>query len=224
MWIWDWPAAEREFRRATELDPNYGPAHHWYALYLAAMGREGESVKEIQSARRLDPLSPNVNAAVGYVYYFARKYDQSIKECQEVLRQKPDFMVAHAVLGLAYESKGTYENAIAELQRAIELSGDRTSAYLGWLGHVYAVSGRRAEAEKILNELDDLAKRGFVGSTHRAVIYVALGEKDKALQSLLDARDQDDAAMIWLRVDPHYDVLRADSRFQELLKTQGNAR
>lgn len=224
MWLWDWPAAEREFRRATELGPNYAPAHHWYALYLAAMGRQREAIEEISLARRLDPLSPNVKTAVGYVYYFARQYDQSIKECQEVLRQAPDFMVAHAVLGLAYEGKGNYANAITELQRAIELSGDRTSAYLGWLGHAYALSGRRADAEKILNELDDLARHGFLGSSHRAVIYAGLGEQDKALQFLHDARDQDDAALIWLRVDPHYDPLRANAGFQELVKVQGNGR
>jgi TolB-like protein/DNA-binding winged helix-turn-helix (wHTH) protein/Tfp pilus assembly protein PilF len=218
MWTWDWPAAEREFQRATELDQNYSLAHHWYALYLAAMGRRQESIEEIKMAQKLDPQSANVNTAAAYLRYFARQYDQAISESQTVLNANPDFMVAHAVLGLAYEGKGATDKAIAEFQRAIEISGDRTSVYLGWLGHAYAVSGRRPEAEKILEELDDAAKQGFMGLSHKAVIYAGLGEREKAIACLRGAREQQDAALIWLKVDPHYAALRDDPNFQELLK------
>jgi TolB-like protein/DNA-binding winged helix-turn-helix (wHTH) protein/Tfp pilus assembly protein PilF len=221
MWIWDWPTAEREFQRAIELNQNYLPAHHWYALFLAAMGRQQQSLNEIRLAQKLDPLSPNVNAAVGFVQYFARQYDEAIRQTQTVLEANPDFMVAHAVLGLAFEGKGANDKAIAQFQRAIELSGDRTSVYLGWLGHAYAVAGKRAEAQKILEELDNSAKQGFLGLSHKAVIYAGLGEKDRAIECLRGAREQDDAATIWLLVDPRYDGLRADSRFQQMLRNRG---
>jgi len=122
---------------------------------------------------------------------------------------------------LAFEGKGANDNAIAEFQRAIELSGDRTSVYLGWLGHAYTVAGKRDEAQKILDELDDSAKQGFLGLSHKAVIYAGLSEKDKAIECLRGAREQDDAATIWLLVDPRYDGLRADPRFQEMLKNRG---
>jgi TolB-like protein/Tfp pilus assembly protein PilF len=217
MWLWDWAGAEREFRRAIELNPSYVPAHHWYALYLAALNRQGEALEQIKFAKSLDPLSPIVNTAVGYIYYFGRRFDNAIDISRAVLADNPDFVVAHAVLGLGYEGKGAYNKAIAEFQRATELTGDSTSVYLGWLGHAYALSGRKREAEEILSELDELAKQGFPRLSHKAVIYAGLGENERAMESLRRARDQDDAALVWLRVDPRYDPLRADPRYEELV-------
>ena len=221
MSLWDWPTAEREFRRAIELDENYLPAHHWYAIYLAAMGRPREASEEIEVARKLDPLSPIVNTAAGWIHYFARDYDLALRESKAVLEVNPNFMVAHAVMGDSYEGKGMSGEAIAEFQKALELSGGEAPNYLGYLGHAYAMAGRRAEAQKMLDELDELAKHGFLGLSHKAIIYAGLGEKEKTIEYLQGAGNQNDGNMLWLRVDPRFDSVRSDPRFQEILKNQG---
>jgi tetratricopeptide (TPR) repeat protein len=217
MWLWDWPTAEREFQRAIQLDENYLPAHHWYALYLAAMGRQHEALKEVRLAQRLDPVSPIVNTAVGFVYYFNRDYDEAIKNCKAVLEQEPNFIVAHTVLGQAYDAKGMHQEAIGELEKVVELSGGKVAVYLGSVGHAYAAAGRQADAKKMLDQMDELAKQGdYVGLSAKAVIYAGLGDNEKAILYLQRAREQNDAARIWLRVDPRYDGLRSDPRFQEM--------
>jgi TolB-like protein/DNA-binding winged helix-turn-helix (wHTH) protein/Tfp pilus assembly protein PilF len=222
MWLWDWPTAEREFQTAIQLNRNYAPAHHWYALYLAAMDRRPEAVKEIRLAESLDPVSPIVNTAVGYVYFFNRDYDEAIKDCRKVLERDPNFLVAHTVLGRAYDAKGMHDVAIAELERAIELAGGRPASYLANLGHAYAVAGRPEDARRMLDQMYEMTKQGFfVGLSARAIIYAGLGDKENAIVNLQRARDQNDANMIWLHVEPAYDGLRSDPRFQELVRQQG---
>jgi TolB-like protein/DNA-binding winged helix-turn-helix (wHTH) protein/predicted Zn-dependent protease len=222
MWIWDWPEAERQFHRAAEINFNYASGHQWYALYLSAMGRPREAIEEIQVAQKLDPASRIVNTAVGYIHYYGRNYDEAERACKAVLAQDPNFMVAHAVLGLAYEQKRVYPEAIAELQRALELSGGGLAAYIGFLGHAYAVSGNRDEAQHAIDRLDDLAKRlPFLGHSSKALIYAGLGDKEKAIEFLQAARNQNDANLIWMKVQPQFDLVRSDPRFQRLLAAQG---
>jgi len=222
MWTWEWPAAEREFRRAIELDASYVPAHHWYALYLASMGQSQEADREIRAALNLDPFSSVVQSAAAYVRYFARDYDTAIDECHLVLQRDPNFVVAHAVLGLAYEGKKQYASAISEFLRAEELSGGRGAYNKGLLGHAYAMSGSGTDARKMLADLNAMAIEGnYAGQTSKATIYAGLGEKENALDALEHARDQNDASLIWLNVDSRFDSLRAEPRFQELLKAQG---
>jgi TolB-like protein/DNA-binding winged helix-turn-helix (wHTH) protein/Flp pilus assembly protein TadD len=220
MWEWNWAAAEREFHRAIQLDGNYVTAHHWYALYLAALGRAQESLAQIRQARELDPFSPIVAAASGYVAYFARQNDQAAAESEAALQKDPDFMAAHAVLGLASEAQGDYHKAILEFEKTLQLSSVRPGAYLDYLGHAYAISGNRAEAEKILAELKDQAKSGRTPA-YQAPTLIALGEKDQALEVIEEGFEKRADGLIWLKVDPRLDGLRADPRFQYLLRRAG---
>jgi TolB-like protein/DNA-binding winged helix-turn-helix (wHTH) protein len=220
MWLWDWATAEREFQQAIQLNRNYAPAHHWYALYLAVMSRKPEAVSEIKLAQRLDPVSPIVNTAVGFVSFFNRDYDDAIKDCKAVLEHEPNFPVAHNVLGRAYDAKGMHDQAIAELERLAQLS--ESSGNLAYLGHAYAASGRQADAKRILDKLFEKARQGiFVGLSGPALIYAGLGDKENAILYLQRAADQNDANLIWLRVEPAYDGLRSDTRFQNVLRRQG---
>jgi hypothetical protein len=222
MWSWEWPAAELEFRRAIELDANYVPAHHWYALYLASMGRTIEADREIRTALSLDPFSSAVQSAAAYIHYFARDYDTAIQECGIVLRRDPNFAVAHSVLGLAYEGKKQYDPAISEFRIAEDLTGGHGVYYQGMLGHAYAVAGSSPSARKILADLNAKAIEGnYSSQTSKATIYAGLGEKENAMDALERARDQNDASLIWLRVDSRFDSLRAEPRFLEFLKMQG---
>ncbi|MGC2527249.1 MAG: tetratricopeptide repeat protein [Candidatus Acidiferrum sp.] len=217
MWLWDWAAAEQEFHRAIELDPNNSTVHQWFALYLAAMDRPQEAVEEIKMAELLDPRSPIVKSAAGWIFYFARQPQRAAEECLSALQLDPNLMVAHSVLGLSYEEQGRYHQAITEFRRAIELSGIQQSTYLGYLGHAYAVSGRNHEAERVLRELDESAKIGRVALLNKAVIYAGLGDKEKAIETLQQAANQNDASSVWLRVNPQFDNLRSDPRFTALL-------
>ncbi len=220
MWEWNWTAAEKEFQRAIQLDGNCVSAHQWYALYLAALGRASESLAQIRQAREIDPLSVIVTAASGYVAYFARQNDQAAAESEAALRRDPDFMAAHAVLGLASEGLGNYSKAILEFQKTLQLSSVRPGAYLDYLGHAYAVSGNRVEAEKILAELKEQAKSGRTPA-YQAPTLIALDEKDQALEALEEGFEKRADGLIWLKVDPRFDALRADSRFQYLLRRAG---
>jgi TolB-like protein/tetratricopeptide (TPR) repeat protein len=222
MWTWEWVSAESEFRRALELDANYVPAHHWFALYLASMGRHAEADREIRAALTLDPFSPVLQSAAGYIHYFAGNYDVAIHECQAVLARDSGFAVAHSVLGLAFEAKGQFAQAIEEFRKVEELTGGNIPYYKGPLGHAYAMAGNARDARKILAELNEMAIQGnYASQSSKAVIYAGLGEKEHALDALERARDQNDASLIWLRVDSRFDGLRADPRFEKLLRSQG---
>ena len=220
MWEWNWTAAEREFQHAIELNGNYVPAYQWYALYLAAMGRGPDSLVQIQQARELDPFSLIVAAGSGYVAYFARQNDQAVAESEAALQEDPDFMAAHAVLGLAIEAQGKYGEAILEFQKALQLSDGRSTEYLDYLGHAYAISGNRREAEKILAELDEKIKGGGTPD-YRVATLVALGEKDQALKDLEKGFEKGPYGFMWFKVDPRFDALRSDSRFQNLMLRAG---
>jgi TolB-like protein/tetratricopeptide (TPR) repeat protein len=222
MWTWEWPSAESEFRRALELDANYVPAHHWFALYLASMGRRAEADQEIHTALTLDPFSSVLQSAAGYIHYFGRDYDVAIQECQTVLARDSRFAVAHSVLGLAFEGKGQFAQAIDEFRKVEELTGGNIAFYKGPLGHAYAMAGNERGARKMLAELNEMAVEGnYASQTSKATIYAGLGEKENALDALERARDQNDASLIWLGVDPRFDSLRRESRFQALLRAQG---
>lgn len=212
--------SEREFKRAIELNPSYSTAHHWYSLFLAGRGRFDEGLREIKRAQELDPLSLIINADVAWVFYFARQYDRVIEHCQKTLEIDPDFVPAHFSLGLAYEQKAMYKEAIEELQKAVILS-ERSPGHLGELGRIYAVSGNRGEAMKILAELKELSKRRHVKPQSIAVVYIGLGEKDHAFEWLEKAYEERDGWVTSLNVDPRVDSLRADPRFADLLRRVG---
>jgi TolB-like protein/DNA-binding winged helix-turn-helix (wHTH) protein/Tfp pilus assembly protein PilF len=217
---WDWSAAEREFQKAIELNPNYANAHHWYADYLSAVGRHEQAVTESKRALELDPLSPIINAWLGWRYFFARQYDLAIEQYLKTLEMDPTFVPAHLVLGQGYEQKSMTEKAIDELKKAVSLSGG-SSLYVSSLAHAYAIAGRRSEAEMLLRQLNERAQNTYVPSFHIAIIYAGLGQKHQALVWLEKGYQERSTWMVWLRVDPRLDVLRSDPRFQDLLRRVG---
>jgi eukaryotic-like serine/threonine-protein kinase len=214
---WDWKAAEREFTRAIALNPNYVNARHWYSHYLISMGRFEESLAESQRALALDPLDVGMNFHLGFHYFKARQYDQAVAQLQKTLEMN-QHPAAHAILGLAYEQKGLYNQAIAELQKSIELGGIDER---GDLGHVYAISGKRDEAQKLLDLLQEESKHKHVSPYNIAKIYEGLGEKHQAFASLEKAYEERDSNIINLKVDPELSGLHSDPRFTNLLQRIG---
>jgi TolB-like protein/DNA-binding winged helix-turn-helix (wHTH) protein/Tfp pilus assembly protein PilF len=222
MWDLNWRDGEKQFQRAIELDDSYSPAHHWYALLLAALGRREASLAQIHQAEQLDPLSLIVTTAAAYVSYFARDYGEADRLSESALQRDPNFMVAHTVLGLAREQEGQPEAAIPEFQKALALSGSRPAVYLDYLGHAYASAGKRAEAEAVLAEIDEQVKPGGVSPVYRAATLAALGRKDEAMNALEEGSAPGGGGESeWLNVDPRYEVLRSDPRFQRLLRVEG---
>jgi TolB-like protein/DNA-binding winged helix-turn-helix (wHTH) protein/Tfp pilus assembly protein PilF len=217
---WDWSAAEREFRKAIELNPNYANAHHWYADYLSAVGRHEQAIAESRRALELDPLSPIINAWLGWRYFFARQYGLAIEQYLKTLEMDPTFVPAHLVLGQGYEQQSMSEKAIDELKKAVSLSGG-SSLYVSSLAHAYAIAGRRSQAEMLLRQMSERAQHTYVPSFHIAIIYAGLGQKDQALVWLEKGYQERSAWMVWLKVDPRLDVLRSDPRFQDLLRRVG---
>ena len=215
---WDWVDAERKYKRAIELNPSYPTAHQWYAQYLVRMGRFREATTEMKRAQELDPLSLIINATGGFIFYMARQYDQAIKELRKTVELDPNFGNAHYYLGRAYVQKAMYGEAVAELEKAASLSG-RGTVQIAELAHACAVAGKRQRALKILNELlRERLEKGYVSSYRVALVYVGLGEQDQALAWLKRAYDERSWWLGFLKVDPRLDPLRADPRFQDLLR------
>jgi TolB-like protein/DNA-binding winged helix-turn-helix (wHTH) protein/Tfp pilus assembly protein PilF len=214
---YDWAGAEREFKRAIELDPGDATAHHWYALCLLFMGRRDEATAEIERARSLDPLSLPINTSVGTVLLYSRHYDSAIEQYRKTLEMDPNFVQAHDYLGNAYLLKGMYEQAIAEFQKAANLSGGQVRCVAG-LGRAYAAAGKQEQARTILEKLKKRAQQSYVSRYELALIYTSLGEKEQAFAWLEQAYEERDRRLLELRSGPQVDPLRSDQRFQVLLR------
>jgi TolB-like protein/DNA-binding winged helix-turn-helix (wHTH) protein/Flp pilus assembly protein TadD len=212
---WDWAGAEREFKRAIELNPGYETAHRWMANCLTQQGRLDEALAEIKRAEDLDPLSLVNNDVLGYNLYFLGNYDQAIEQERKTL-ELDNFALAHFVLGLAYEQKGNLEQAIIEFQKATTL--DTNPIYPAGLGHAFASAGRRREARKLLRDLIKLSKQRDIAWNEIAVIHAGLHENDQALAALETAYRKHSSQLNWLKVDPRFDSLHNDPRFQALLR------
>jgi TolB-like protein/DNA-binding winged helix-turn-helix (wHTH) protein/Flp pilus assembly protein TadD len=215
----DWVAAEREFRHALRLNPNYGQAHQWYALSLAATGRLDESLAEARRAQQAEPASLAINAAAGWVSFLARDYDQTIEQCGKVIEMDPGFGLAYYYRGLAYEQKGKLDKAIAVLETARGFQARPT--VLGALGHAYAVAGDRAKAEKVLRDFERISRTGYFPGFQSALVYIALGKKEEALASLDRSYQERYPGMIHINVEPRLDPLRSDPQFKKLVQRIG---
>lgn len=215
---WDFAGAELEFRRAIELNPDYGTAHHWYGEALGMIGRFEDGIKELRLAQQVDPLSPIINADLGKLLFLARQPDQAIEQLRSTLELDPDLPLAHVFLGLAYNKTGLHKKAIAELER-IAKAPDSRAIFKATLGFVYGQSGREAEARTILGELiGSRLSRHYVSPFHIALVYVGLGENDKAIEWLETAKEERDPFLMYIEVDPNFDTLRTDARFVGLIK------
>jgi TolB-like protein len=206
----------REFERSIELNPNYPTAHQWYGrLTLLALGQFDRAIAEVKRAVEIDPVSPIGHTDLATVYMAARRYDEAIAQLRNVLQLDPDFYWAHRQLGLALELKGTPDEAIGEYQRASALNDD--PRVLAFVAHAKASMGRKTEAREILAQLATAMKTRYVSGYSFAVIYLALGEKDQALDWLeKDAREQTGFEINFIKVDPYLDLLRGDPRFEAL--------
>ena len=224
----DWPGAEKEFRQALRLNPSYAAAHDWFAIYLMARGQTEEALSSIRKAQELDPLSLIINTDVACALYYARRFDDSIRQCRWVLEAEPNFVTAHFRTGLAYEQLGRYAEAVEAFQSAVALSADDSKAeaaapFKGGadarasLAHTYALRGEREAARAILSELEEYAGRAYVPPHDIALIYSALGERDKAFEWLKLAYQERFSLLVLLELDPRFDNLRADPRFRNLL-------
>lgn len=210
-YYWNWMEAEKEFKRAVEMNPNYAMAHNWYSQHLAFTGNPQEALKEAKRAQEIDPLSPWNNSA--FVLFLARQYDDAILASQKTLELDPNFAVAHMIIGLSYVQKHEYKEGISELQKARANPDSRAL-----LGYAYAVAGKRSEGRKILNELEQLATEKYVSRFPLAVAYTGLGEKDRAFAALDEAYEERSWGMGMLGVNPVFDPIRSDPRFAALLR------
>jgi len=207
----------KEFQRAISLNPNYAMAHLWYGLGpLSAVGEFDRAIEEGKRALELDPVSPIINADVGTIYTLARRYDEAIVQLRDTVEMNPQFFGGHRCLGRALELKGATGEAIAEYHKAFELSDDPTM--LAMLARAEASIGKPNEARQILSQLTEEAKARYVPAYAFAVIYLALGEKDQALDWLEKAaRDHDGFYINLIKVEPFLDPLRGDPRFDKLV-------
>ncbi len=214
---YDWEAAEREYLRAIEIDPEYSIAHHWYGGFLSAMGRHQEALQQAETARTLDPLSLIIQTWMGLRYYFAGDYDAAIAEYGKALELDRDFAPAHWHLGWAYAQTGQFKKAVAEAERALALDGENL-VYLASLGHAYARAGRMGEARATLVRLERASSSRHVSAYHVAAIHVALGDSGSALDWLERAYEERSPWMAYTAVDPRFEALRSSDRFESLLR------
>src|SRR5205814_565902 len=212
-----WTTAEREFKPAIELNRNYEITYELYSYLLLSMGRADEGIKMTQRGLEVAPLSTLIADDVAYAYYLARRYDEAIRTCQKSLELDPNHFGGPLNLGVVYEAKGMHDEAIKQFEKSIAIGG-RTSGVLAVLAHAYATSGRQAEAQKMLAELNEMSKQAYVSSYDLAILYVGLGDKDRALERLNKAYEERAGFIIYLNVEPVFDPLRSDPRFAELVR------
>jgi TolB-like protein/lipoprotein NlpI len=220
---WDWAEAEREFKRAIELNHNCVTAHHWYGEFLAYMGRFDEAIAEIVRAYELDPLSLIIGTDVAKVYSMARRYDEAIPHFQVALKLDPDFAEAHGLLGLIYATQGKHVDALDQLGKIKNLESHPT--YLSWLAYIHGAAGRSGEARQTIDRLNELSRRTYVSPFWMATAWTGLGEKDQAFNWFehLFAQHASGGA-VSLKVNPIFDPLRSDPRFADLLRRANLAR
>ena len=214
---WDLPGAEREFKRAIDLNPGYATAHHWYGHYFLASAQPERALAEVRRARVLDPLSLSINVGLGWCLYHAHRYDEAIQQYRSTLAIDPNFSLAHATLGMALVQKHSYDDALAEFNKALALPGSHVLA-LANIARTYALSGKPDEARKTLRDLERSARQQYVPAMYVAAVYAALGESDPSMRWIEKAFEERSDYMIYLRTEPSVDGLRGDARFQDFLK------
>jgi eukaryotic-like serine/threonine-protein kinase len=224
---WDWLGAESDFKKAIELNPKYATAHQWYASYLVQMGKLDRAKHEIEQAQQLDPLSPIISSNAGFYSYLQRNYDDAIKQYQQTLEMDNQFWVAHHYLGLAYAKKGMHREAIDELRLLLKSPGtgpikdgaiEADPEVSASLGFVLANAGQTNEADEILRRLKALSNKRYVSPLYLAIVATGLKNNDLAINYLSSAFANRHPGLVLIRVDPIFDGLRNDPRFQELTK------
>jgi tetratricopeptide (TPR) repeat protein len=218
VYDWDWVAAEVEYKRALELNPSSISAHAGYADYLSKRGRHEEAIAEARRARELDPISAGRTAFLGLILYWERQYDEAIEACKKALELDTNYPNTYWFLALALEQKGELPEATEKLKKSVSLS--RAPLYRALLGHAYALSGERAKALSVLDELKALSKQRYVSPVDIAIVYTGLGDQDSAFQWLEKAY-QERTMRIQELFTPVFDSLRSDPRFRDLMRRIG---
>lgn len=217
--LWQWAEAEKEFKRAIELNPNYPTAHHWYYIYLRDMRRFDEALAEIKRAQELEPLSLVINLSLTRAYLLTGDLDSFIRETQRTMELYPNYASNYSYLGLAYVKQGRYADALAEMRKGVEL--ERSSSSLAFLGYASGISGNHSEANAILKELQKKYDKQEAHGRDLAEVYAGLGKKHKAFEWLerdFQIRSGDLSSINWL---PTFDSLRSERRFTDLLQRMG---
>jgi TolB-like protein/DNA-binding winged helix-turn-helix (wHTH) protein/Flp pilus assembly protein TadD len=215
---WDWSGADKEIRRAIELNPSYADAHRLHAEVLWQTGRLNEAIAETKRNLELDPISLGNNVDLGVEYFLARQYDQVISQERKVLELDPNYIEAYYLRGIAYLKKSMLEEGKADLEKELAIAPASEVALTG-VGYGYAVTGRRAEAHRVLDKLNELSKHQYVSPIWRVKIYAGLEEKDKAFEWLEKAyEDHSIVSVGYIKTNPMFDPLRSDPRFADLLR------
>jgi TolB-like protein/DNA-binding winged helix-turn-helix (wHTH) protein/Flp pilus assembly protein TadD len=217
---WDWRAAEAEYRRANDLEPNGEGAHDVYALYLSDMGRSQEALAEMKKAIELDPLSILALWNLGSLYWDMGQPEQALAQYRKILELEPDSPDGHQGLGMTYALEKRYDSAIEELQTAVKLS-PQDVWMKAWLGYAYAVAGKQKAAREVLTDLERLSKRKYVSGYLIATVYAGLGDRESAFRWLEIAFEQRDCQMPALKTDPLMASLRSDPRFGKMVQRIG---
>jgi serine/threonine protein kinase/tetratricopeptide (TPR) repeat protein len=216
---WRWAESEKEFKRAISLNPNYPTARHWYQILLGALGRDDEALAEIERALQLDPLSPVLEANIGDDYVRKGDFDSAMEHAKRLVQLDPNFALAHQIYGEVYLKQRRYAEAIAEFQQNV--TNDRSAYSLSYLGHAYAMAGRRDEAVAVLKELEGMYNKRESLAQYQAAVYAGLGDKDQAFAWLENGFQARNATLDFLVTELTFDPLRSDPRYADLLRRMG---
>lgn len=210
-------SAERQHQRALELNSNYATAHQWYGFHLLMEGRFDEADAEMRRARELDPLTPSVTQSLGWCRYMSGRFDESISAYRRLLDAAPNFAYGHITYAWALRQMGKIDESVAEAEKAVEIAPGG-QFFLSALGASYAAAGRESDARRVLSQLKEMSATRYVSPYHLSLIHLWLGERDVALSLLEKAQSIGDGWLVWLAVEPQFDALRDEPRFDEILK------
>ncbi len=220
LYEWDFRGAEREFKRAVALNPNYANAHDGHSFYLKATGQHERAVAACRRARKIDPLSTFAHVSLAWAFYFARDYERAAAQNQKALELDPRFTFARWNLGLVRAQQGRLGEAVEALKTATADSGGGLT-FKAHLGYAYGLAGKRGRAVSLIEELNELSRSKYVSAYYPAIIRLGLGEHGRALELLEQACEERSAFLVFLKVEPMFDPLRAAPRFNALERRLG---
>ena len=217
---WNWTAAEKEYKRAIELNPNCTAARYHYSYLLAELGRFDEAIREATEALGHDPMSPLLNAGLAFVFLLTDNYDRCIHQSLTAIDVDASMILSYLTLGNAYEQKGQYAAAIESYEKGMALGGP-IAFYKTFIGHVYGKCGETAKARAVLHDLENFARSAYIPRVYSAMVYDGLGERDLAIEALESAYENRESMLVFLETCPQLDSFRDDPRFQEIERRVG---